>query len=607
MRKYSIVTLTVLVAGWFSGLAYADSSILEYQNHWYQRINYARTWHDAQNFCASTGGHLVTISSVEENQFVYDLSSGGWLGGTDENSEGSWEWLTGEPWSYSNWNSGEPNNCGDPGCTPEHYLTYSGTPDDYLWNDVADGVLPFTCEWETSPIPGTTNVRLYDNFSGTYIDNKKWRHREFVREVADGKLVLKMGNSTGMNSEMKPGWFRNSAHLVNSPSINAIECDITVIETELDGGVDPESLARITGYFYNIHDSGGSTGDIYAQLLIGDRGNGDLEAFWRVSERLDDDGWSTQNLGSGTLIGPGTLQYGTTYTAKISYNGNRIFTFTVNGQSEDFEGPEPKRPAVLGKKGLSVAINTTNSHEDGFVSATFDNVYINNQIFTYDIFASSPLDPTKWDSIETVAEITEGHLRLNVMGYDERTQTTLFLTESDTPYLEAKTRVDSGSWLSPGAGGIARIQGNYYNDSRGPGSGQDYNQKEGNVFAEVRLIGSAGGLWASARIYRMNNFDSTDQTVLLSENFTVPVNIDTYYTVSIHYTGEQLVFKCNDETKIYTITTPQYKPYDEHRALRSRLYLDPGESGYVKAFFDEVYIEKKGRFIPAIPLLLLKD
>jgi hypothetical protein len=43
----------------------------------------------------------------------------------------------------------------------------------------------------------------------------------------------------------------------------------------------------------------------------------------------------------------------------------------------------------------------------------------------------------------------------------------------------------------------------------------------------------------------------------------------------------------------------------EHRLLRARVYLDTGVSGYVKVQFDDVYIEKKVKFNPSIPMLLL--
>lgn len=57
-----------------------------------------------------------------------------WLGGRDVASEGNWAWITGEAWTYSNWNAGEPN-----GGTGENYLALDarGT---WKWNDVPNDI-----------------------------------------------------------------------------------------------------------------------------------------------------------------------------------------------------------------------------------------------------------------------------------------------------------------------------------------------------------------------------------------------------------------------------------------------------------------------------------
>jgi hypothetical protein len=72
-----------------------------------------------------------------------------WLGATDEEEEGVWVWANGEPWSFTNWELGEPNNChnGPDNCVPEHYLTF-WQYDNSKWNDIIDADLPFICEWE---------------------------------------------------------------------------------------------------------------------------------------------------------------------------------------------------------------------------------------------------------------------------------------------------------------------------------------------------------------------------------------------------------------------------------------------------------------------------
>ena len=78
-------------------------------------------------------GYLVTITSIEESNFcISKLQGQGWLGASDEASEGTWKWVTGPEngtnFTFINWNTGEPNNSGD-----EDYAQFvtSGK-----WNDL---------------------------------------------------------------------------------------------------------------------------------------------------------------------------------------------------------------------------------------------------------------------------------------------------------------------------------------------------------------------------------------------------------------------------------------------------------------------------------------
>ncbi len=54
------------------------------------------------------GGHLATIVSAAENTSIMNAFGGSlpetvWIGGTDEKTEGTWGWITGELWKFSNW------------------------------------------------------------------------------------------------------------------------------------------------------------------------------------------------------------------------------------------------------------------------------------------------------------------------------------------------------------------------------------------------------------------------------------------------------------------------------------------------------------------------
>lgn len=95
------------------------------------------------------GWHLVTITSGEENTFVeglfsgdsayfhdhgYYVASGPWIGAfaTTEVS-GDWAWVTGEPFSFTDWGPLEPASNGN-------RISYASFGDTIIgWNDVSSG------------------------------------------------------------------------------------------------------------------------------------------------------------------------------------------------------------------------------------------------------------------------------------------------------------------------------------------------------------------------------------------------------------------------------------------------------------------------------------
>lgn len=82
----------------------------------------------------------MSINNAAENAFIATTFGGDkavWLGFTDVAVEGTFEWLTEEPFSYANWlppdanQGGEPSNGG--GGTPQNFGAMV-TPDGY-WDD----------------------------------------------------------------------------------------------------------------------------------------------------------------------------------------------------------------------------------------------------------------------------------------------------------------------------------------------------------------------------------------------------------------------------------------------------------------------------------------
>ncbi|MBP5787776.1 MAG: SUMF1/EgtB/PvdO family nonheme iron enzyme, partial [Kiritimatiellae bacterium] len=80
----------------------------------YEVVEFEGTWEEARADAEARGGHLATITSEAEWVAISNLFGakldGCWLGGSDEEEEGVWTWVTGEPWAYTRWDSGQPDN-----------------------------------------------------------------------------------------------------------------------------------------------------------------------------------------------------------------------------------------------------------------------------------------------------------------------------------------------------------------------------------------------------------------------------------------------------------------------------------------------------------------
>ena len=110
---------STLYARWVAVKDAAPSAVVESNGSRYERYDYIMSWEDAEAFCASLGGHLVTITSQAEQDLVSSLLSnprrGQYaIGATDRNAEGTWTWVTGETFNYNNWDAQVPEpNGGD--------------------------------------------------------------------------------------------------------------------------------------------------------------------------------------------------------------------------------------------------------------------------------------------------------------------------------------------------------------------------------------------------------------------------------------------------------------------------------------------------------------
>jgi cysteine-rich repeat protein len=76
----------------------------------------ATSWEAANTACLAFGGHLASLTGATETQAILPLLTGGarpWIGADDELAEGSFGWLTGEPFGPPNFADGQPDGDGD--------------------------------------------------------------------------------------------------------------------------------------------------------------------------------------------------------------------------------------------------------------------------------------------------------------------------------------------------------------------------------------------------------------------------------------------------------------------------------------------------------------
>lgn len=172
MRLNQLVVLGVL-AGLGTGAAASQPVQWRVEDggngHWYKivRSSGGISWVQASILADQAGGYLATITTAAENDWVFvtlvdnptfwSTSFGPWIGGfqtagATEPDQG-WQWVTGEPWTFSAWLPGEPNNFDGAGNNEDavHYSNFTSGPVK-LWNDLRRtraSPVSFVIEWSS--------------------------------------------------------------------------------------------------------------------------------------------------------------------------------------------------------------------------------------------------------------------------------------------------------------------------------------------------------------------------------------------------------------------------------------------------------------------------
>ena len=134
-----------------------DAVFFEGTGNHYQFFTANATWEEAEILATTqvlfgVEGHLATLTSEEENQFLLDTFGGasGWIGlfqepGSPE-PDGGFGWVTGEEFLFTAWNGSEPNNSGG----NEQFVEFFNG----RWNDLSPtSNRRYYVEFETSAVP----------------------------------------------------------------------------------------------------------------------------------------------------------------------------------------------------------------------------------------------------------------------------------------------------------------------------------------------------------------------------------------------------------------------------------------------------------------------
>ncbi|XP_075700046.1 brevican core protein isoform X2 [Rhinoderma darwinii] len=126
--------------------------------HFYDR----KSWEEAETHCRAYGGHLVSIVTPEEQDFVNNrYKDYQWTGLNDRTIEGDFQWSDGNPLLFEKWNHGQPDS---------YFLSgedcvVMGWHDGGLWSDVPCNYhLPYTCKMglvSCGPPPEVANASTY--------------------------------------------------------------------------------------------------------------------------------------------------------------------------------------------------------------------------------------------------------------------------------------------------------------------------------------------------------------------------------------------------------------------------------------------------------------
>ncbi len=137
--------IEILQSSEVEGSAPRPRDTANFGGHTYALIQEPVTWNVAKRRCEMMGGHLACLETQAEAEWAKKLfranKASGWIGASDEATEGKWLWVTGREIDPRFIKSARIDNHRD----SEHWLHFSLEDDN--WND-SSARTNFICEWD---------------------------------------------------------------------------------------------------------------------------------------------------------------------------------------------------------------------------------------------------------------------------------------------------------------------------------------------------------------------------------------------------------------------------------------------------------------------------
>lgn len=330
--------------------------------HFYALTPAAQTWVEAEALAVSLGGHLVSITSQAEQDFVAQTFLAGvnarnihWIGVNDQLVEGQYVWSSGEAIGFTRWQSGEPNNfrgVEDYGTINWHFGHGIGGGTFASWNDtpldgynsnasgpqLSRGLMEFTTRpggpvtvrslsltVENAPlavaIAGTTSAFAGDTFSFTLTASDP-----SAVDAAAGFTYAIDWDGDGTNDQHTEGpSVQDVAHVFDVPG----QWTILVRAIDKDGGESQAAALQVEVLNQLPEaDLSGPAAGVRGQELTFILGASDATPGDEAAGFAFDLDWDGDGVTDQTVVGPA----GTTVTHRFSAVGSQHVALTVTDQ-----------------------------------------------------------------------------------------------------------------------------------------------------------------------------------------------------------------------------------------------------------------------------------